>query len=217
MPQNQDLYSKYGAKLFVVSVIIFIAAMVIAQSSYPCIKSVCYNIGTNPISDLGNTLTSPAWPIFNYGLIIFGTLLFAGLLFLKDTFPKGVMGRAGLIFLILSAFGAMGVGTVPENTILAIHSLFALISFMAGGLGVLLIGLSIKSGNKLNVYKAYTIISGIITLVVLLVFTLPLGLGPFKTSGSGFGFGGIERTVVGPVVLWVFLTGIMLLTKRKLY
>ena len=184
--------SKGGGYLLVIAAILFIAVMVIVQAYYPCTKSAgCYNIGTNPISDLGNTGTSPLWPLFNYGLIVFGAIFFCGIVISLDSFPKGALGTAGIIFLILSAFGGMGVGVVPENEILSIHSTFAAIAFVAGGLGMLLIGIEMARNSKFKTYYIYSIISGLITLVVFFVSVLHIGVPHLVTSGSGFGFGAV--------------------------
>jgi hypothetical membrane protein len=214
MQVNKSNPTKMAGWLFVAGILLFFVAMIIAQAFYPCTSS-CYNIATNPISDLGNTFTSPLWSLFNYSLILFGTLFFAGIIVMFDYLPKGLTGRIGTFFLLLSAFGAAGVGTVPENTILHIHAIFAVIAFASGGLGVLLTGIAIFR-QKSTLYSTYSVLSGIIVLFVLLLFMFP-GLTPkLKMSGSGIGFGLVERIIAAPTLLWVFVTGVKLLVDGSL-
>ncbi|MDE1870925.1 MAG: DUF998 domain-containing protein [Candidatus Micrarchaeota archaeon] len=190
----------------------FIIVMAIVQAYFPCRASICYNTGTNPISDLGNTAMSPLWPLFNYSLIAFGIMFFAGLVLIMEGNPRRFAARLGILLMAISAFGAAGVGTVPENVILKLHSLFAAIAFFAGGLGILLFAISMMASRKNRAYAIYSLISGIVSVVVFLAFTAPLGLVPHLiTSGSGIGFGAVERVIAGPILLWALVTGILLL------
>lgn len=208
--------ARHAGYLFLISSVLFILAMVVVQLAFPCNAHGCYNLGTNPISDLGNTVLSVLWPVFNYSIILFGALLFGGLVLLLESFPKDWIGKLGILFLMLSAFGAAGVGTVPENTTLAIHSTFAAISFVAGGAGVLLIGIALLRRRGIGWYSGYSILSGAITLIVFFAFTLPLGIFPsLAYYGPGLGFGFVERIIAFPVILWVFVTGILLSKKNS--
>ncbi len=209
---------RFGAIMLIVAAAQFIIAMLAVQAAYPCYNGNCYNIFTNPISDLGNTSTSPLWFVFNYSIIMFGMLLFVGLLGVVSAFPGRVTRRVGVGCMMLAAFGAIGVGTVPENTILIIHGAFALIAFFFAGVGITVVGirLAIAAQRKdYQIYEIYTLLSGIISLTILLATILLPSLRLFSLnlaySGPGFGFGGVERAVAVPPIIWILVTGIYLL------
>lgn len=209
-----------GACLLVLGTLQFVIFMLMAQLAYPCYGGVCYNIFTNPISDLGNTMTSPLWPLFNYSLVVFGLLLFIGIILLIDEYPKGILRNGGLASLLFAALGAIGVGVVPENTVLAIHSVAALIAFFFSGLGILLLGIDFarKFGSKSHSpYTAYTIVSGLVPLALILLYLLPSGgiSSTLPLSGPGWGFGGVERLIAFPPILWLFVTGVYFGRKRR--
>ena len=203
---------RYGAILMIIGSIEFLAGMTITQLAFPCTVS-CYNMLTNPISDLGNTFASTLWPVFNYSLALFGVIIIISLLLVGNVFGKASLYRLGLLFAVLAALGGMGVALVPENTILAVHSDFALISFWSAGLLMLILGLAMRSRKGWGLYSAYSIVSGLFSIVTLLIFMLPI-LGVhivWNTSGPGFGFGGMERLVVAPLILWLIVIGLRLL------
>jgi hypothetical membrane protein len=204
---------KYGGVVFLVAAIQFVIAMLVVQYAYPCTNGVCYNPGTNPISDLGNTVTSAIWPVFNYSIVLFGALMLLGIFMASKAFRKGMLSRIGLVILAIAVLAGAGVGVVPENTILAIHSIFALVAFWGGGLGVLLLGLSMLGDRNWKGVATYSVFSGAAIIVVLLAFMLPtFGLhAAWALSGGGFGFGGFERLAVAPLLLWIIVIGAKLI------
>lgn len=212
--------SRYSGVIFIVAVVQFVIVMLVAQAAYPCIAITavkgmpggifCYNPLTNPISDLGNTSTSPLWPLFNYSIMLLGALLLAGVFLVSGAFGRGRIGLAGLALLAVSALGSAGVGVVPENTILAVHSAFALVAFLAGGLGIVLLGISMLFDSRWRRFSMYSILSGLITVSVLVFF---VSHGSWAMSGSGLGFGAIERIVVAPILIWLFVVGTRLVRR----
>lgn len=202
--------SAAGARLILAGTVQFILVMAIAQFAYPCTNS-CYSILTNPISDLGNTATSPLWPIFNYSLIIFGMAVFAGALLFLDKFSRGWIGSIGTFLICMSALGAAGVGVVPENTILALHSIFALIAFISGAIGIILIGTTFYPTKAFRTFGLLSIILGIVSLAATAVILLASYgvIQPLAISGGGIGFGAVERIVAAPILLWLMVAGVM--------
>lgn len=151
------------------------------------------------ISDLGATeppnsiITQPSATIFNLSMIITGILILTGtyLLFRKynDKIATILIGLLGL--------GALGVGLFPGN-INPQHPIFAMMTFICGGLAVIYSYRLINSPLK---YLA--LILGITTLVFLFTFQIFIPL---------LGGGGVERWVAYPIVLWLlgfggYLTG----------
>jgi len=211
---------KYGAWLLIATVVQFVLCMATVQLAFPCTNGQCYNLLTNPISDLGSAgygsfPISHLWYLFNYSAVLFGALGVAGLLLVVGWFPKGVFRSAGFTIIIVSLFASAGVGVVPEDTILLIHSLFALVAFVGSGLGLLILSIGLLRSRR-NSYAAFSVICALIALFVVIVFMLPdFGLlVPWIHSGQGFGFGGMERLIVIPVLLWFIVTGIMLARRR---
>jgi hypothetical membrane protein len=211
MPKNAEdnKWIHYIGYLLFFAAVQFILAMVVVQLAFPCTNGICYNILTNPISDLGNTMTSPLWSVFNYSLVIFGALGFASVLILRSAFPKNSTRNLGVLIILIGILGAMGVGVVPENTILAVHSIFALITFVGLALGILILGIGLRKNRQWSTYAIWSIVFGAISLLAIIIFMLPsFGLLPaWIHSGPGAGFGAIERLVMLPSLLWVLMTG----------
>ena len=207
-----------GGCLLASGVVQLAIVMLLAQLYYPCGPHGCYNIFTNPISDFGNTATSTLWPLFNFSLVLFGILAISGAFLLADAFSKVPACRLGLLVIAISALGAVGVGVVPENTILAIHSLSALTAFAGGGVAALLFGIGMRGKKAYRNYSLYSIVSGALTIMAIVIFMLPsFGVLPaWEMYGPGFGFGGIERIVAYLVLAWLYVTGMMLVGKRSL-
>ncbi len=194
-----------GAYIFVFATIQFIVAMIAVQLAYPC-ASYCYSILTNPISDLGNTSTSTLPYVFSASLVLFGILLITGVVMLRLAFTKSRTLTIAIALLAISALGAMGVGLVPENVDLGLHSAFAATAFFFGGLSLIAFGVNEHGAKGRKRYSYYSMISGAITVALFLIAVFVLtGL---PKSGPGFGFGGLERLIVAPVLLWTIITGI---------
>lgn len=195
---------RYGALLMILGSIEFVVGMAVAQYAFPCAQ-VCYNPLTNPISDLGNTVASPLWPVFNYSLALLSVTIIASLILVGNVFGKDLYYKLGVLFSSLAALGAMGVALVPENTILPVHSYFAIIAFLSTGMLMLLFGIAMHPRKEWKYYSAYSMAGGLFSIIVLLIFTLPLfGVRiAWATSGSGFGFGGMERLIVAPLLIWL--------------
>ncbi|HMF32172.1 MAG TPA: DUF998 domain-containing protein [Candidatus Lokiarchaeia archaeon] len=102
------LTQKYWPVMFV----LFWVPVFIASFFYPG-----YNIVQDYISDLGVPANNPiGWPIWSFGHAIFGILLFPVIRYLYRQLagePRKYL-RVGTVFLILSAIGILGLGTIPQ-------------------------------------------------------------------------------------------------------
>ncbi len=207
-----------GGCLLASGVVQLAVVMLLAQLYYPCGQHGCYNIFTNPISDFGNTATSALWPLFNYSLALFGIMTIAGAFLAARAFSRIPACRLGLVLIVASALGAVGVGVVPENTILTIHSASALVAFVGGGIAALLFGVGMRGRKEYRSYSLYSMLTGALTLLSILVFMLPsFGMLPaWRMYGPGFGFGGMERIAAYLVLAWLYVTGMMLVRRRTL-
>jgi len=199
-----------GAYLLILGSIEFILAMAITQLGW----TVPYSLLTNYISDLGavhcgfwpagsaHYVCSPWHLVFNIGIILLGVLLFFGVLLIQNAFRPGLMRTLGLTFLILSAIGAIGVGLSPEDVNLTIHSISALVAFVFGNLGMIVLGFAMFRDTRWDGFRGYSILSGLVGFVGLLLYLT-------KTYGP-LGLGGSERLIVAPVLLWAIVVGLHL-------
>jgi hypothetical membrane protein len=225
--------TRVGALCWLAGTVAFVLAMIIVELAYGCSNfGGCYNPLTNPISDLGSGgflgnpaypysgsqipwPTSPLWPLFNYAIVALGALLVAGAFRLNGAFPSSNWTRVSLVIFAVAGFGAAGVGIVPEDTILAVHSNFALVAFGGVSIAVLLMGLALLAEDRRwgRGWAIYTIASGVFALAATVVLEFPsMGVLPaWTTYGSGFGFGGMERLVIVAPILWLILSTIHIL------
>jgi hypothetical membrane protein len=149
-----------------------------------------FNTRDNYISELGAPMPpetiamEPSASIFNYTMIISGLMIMIATFFIQRVFKKLITS----IPLGLFGIGILGVGIFPGN-IAPWHGLFALLLFIAGGLG------AIASYKILSAPLKYLFIFfGIVTLVFLI---------GYKYFVPSLGVGGTERWVFYPEVFWV--------------
>ena len=154
----------------------FLLAMLIAEGSLPT-----YSVSDQAISDLG---VGPTALLFNGSVILLGVSALAAAYFFHRTHK--VLWLTILFF--VAGIGPIGVGLFPENTGLP-HSIFALLSFLFGGLAAIL-----SSFRTRPPFRYISILLGVVGLVALVLFTA-------RQYGS-IGFGGMERMIAYPVLFW---------------
>ncbi|MDQ6687866.1 MAG: DUF998 domain-containing protein, partial [Actinomycetota bacterium] len=176
--------------------------IITAEALYPA----AYNTHTQSVSDLAamrpdNIVRQPSATIFNLSMILAGlAIAFAAYLLHRagnvrgTTIPVAVLG-----------LGMVGVGFFPGSH-LAVHTLFSMIAFTAGGIGAILTA-RMHSGPLRLVHRGLGIIS-LTSLVVGGVFFV--NWAPVTRLGEG----GVERWVVYPVILWIVTFGAALASTR---
>ncbi len=174
--------------LFFVGSAQFLTAMMIGEAIWPD-----YNVGTNAISDLGTGSTAV---LFNASVFLVGALSALAAYLLHRT--HGNLGITGL--LLLSGVGAMGVGIFPE-TVPGPHRVSALVAFLFGGLAAI------------AVYRLEPFPLNVLSIVLGALGLVSLGLFVAGTYGP-LGFGGMERMIVYPVMLWEAAFGGYLMSVR---
>lgn len=162
--------------LFLFGSVEFILAMLVGEASLPT-----YSVSTNAISDLG---VGPTAPLFNGSVILLGLLVLGGAYFYHRTHRKLWI----TVPFLAAGIGPIGVGLFPENTG-APHAVFAFVSFAFGGLVALLIATQVAPP-----FRYASLLLGVTGLAALVLFAA----GQF----AGLGFGGMERMIVYPVLLW---------------
>jgi len=205
----------HGATLWVVGVLQFIAAMIVVQLAW---SNPSYSLTQNYISDLGaihcgtfasHDVCSPLHLVFDGSIVVLGLLLILGVLLLPTAFPSRSSRRVGLGLLVIAGIGAIGVGLSPEDYNLTVHSISALLSFVGGALALIVLGFAMFRDTRWDGYRAFSVLSGLVSLVALGLF---VG-GAYHWGGfwSDWGVGGMERLVVAPVLLWALVAAIHLL------
>lgn len=176
-----------GFLFFLAGSIIFMG-IITGEIFYPDLYT--YTTHNSMISDLGATeppysiITQPSANIFNFSMIISGILILIGVYFLFRTYND----RIAVILVGLIGLGALGVGIFPGN-INPQHPLFAMTTFISGGLSAIYSFRLIKSP-----FKYLSVLFGLISLIFLIMANnfMPV-----------MGGGGVERWVAYPIVLWI--------------
>ncbi|WP_435075715.1 DUF998 domain-containing protein [Halorubrum sp. HHNYT27] len=151
------------------------------------------------ISDLGSTrppdpvIHEPSATIFNTTMLVTGAIVLVSAYLLYRAADR----RGFPVALAVFGVGAFGVGVFPGN-VTPWHGLFALLTFFAGGVTVVL--------SSRVVSRPFSLICGLfggISLLILIsVFFFGLVLRvphPLEFLGGG----GVERWVVYPLILWL--------------
>jgi len=150
---------------------------------------------TQEISDLGSTAPpnpvsyEPTATIFN------GTMLASGAVVLVAAYFLYRVGRPRVLWLPLGVFGfgVFGVGVFPGD-MTPWHGLFALLTFTSGGIAAVLAARATPKP-----FSSVSVFLGGFSLASLLYALVLGGTGPL----AGLEFGGIERWVVYPLLVWV--------------
>jgi hypothetical membrane protein len=204
----------HGALLWLVGSVEFVLGMVVTQLGW----TTSYSLTQNYISDLGAVncgsfsgryVCSPWHLVFDASVIVLGLCLCFGALLLRTGFPTRGSRTVGLGLLVIAGIGAIGVGLFPEDVNLNAHMVSSLVAFAGASLGAIVLGLAMFRDTRWQGYRAFSVLCGLIGFVALCLFAAKAyNWGPFWAD---WGAGGIERTIVAPVLLWALLVSIHLL------
>ncbi|MDO9044966.1 MAG: DUF998 domain-containing protein [Methanobacteriaceae archaeon] len=174
--------------LFFLAGSIILMGIITAETFYP--EKYTYTTSDSMISDLGATeppnsiITHPSATIFNFSMRIVGILILLGTYFLF----RALNDKIVTILIGLLGLGALGVGIFPGN-VNPQHPLFALTTFISGGLS------AIYSYRLINSpFKYLSVLFGITGLFFLFTASIFIPI---------MGGGGVERWVAYPIVLWL--------------
>jgi hypothetical membrane protein len=174
--------------LFFLAGSIILMGIITAETFYP--EKYTYTTSDSMISDLGATeppnsiITQPSATIFNFSMMIVGILILLGTYFLF----MALNDKIAAILIGLLGLGALGVGIFPGN-VNPQHPLFALTTFISGGLSAIYSYRLISSP-----FKYLSVVFGITGLFFLFTASIFIPI---------MGGGGVERWVAYPIVLWL--------------
>jgi hypothetical membrane protein len=184
---------KFSGALYFLAGSLALMGIITAEAMYPS----GYTTFNSEISDLGSTkppiivIHQPSASIFNYSMLAVGLLSLVASIYQHLHFRKFLF----IIPIVLFSLGLVGVGLFPGN-ISPYHGMCSLLAFLSGGLAAIFSFKIVSS--PLNYFAIAFGFIGITTWVIV-VFAQNL-IVPF------IGFGGTERWIVYPIMLW--LTGL---------
>ncbi|SEO84393.1 DUF998 domain-containing protein [Trujillonella endophytica] len=165
-----------------------------------------YDVHRNTVSDLAamrpdDVVRQPSAAVFNTTMIVCGVLIAIAALLLHRS-------RAGLRAVVPIAglgLGMVGVGLFPGNTVMAVHQLVSIATFLSGGLAAIL-----TARLTARALRPVHLVLGGTALAFLIGYTFLEDLAVFDRLGEG----GVERWIVYPVVLWMVAFGAALAAAR---
>ncbi|MCI4358271.1 MAG: DUF998 domain-containing protein [Thermoplasmata archaeon] len=171
--------------------------MGIAQKGYPGFSDV-----SNAISDLGNSTKSPWFLVFNVAIVVFGFIGLGASWLLRAAFRPKTSAHIGVALLGAAFVGAIGVGLFPEQVQHGLHAAFSALAFVASGIALLTLSLSMLRDTRWEGMRLYTALSGAVALIAIALL--------FSSLTTSSDFGAVERVIVAPVLLWFAVAGIHL-------
>ncbi|MDB5184719.1 MAG: hypothetical protein JWN38_527 [Candidatus Saccharibacteria bacterium] len=200
-----------GATLWLLSCQYYLVQL-IAATAWPV--GLSYSWRYNTISDLANTVCgpygkrvvcSPDHSLMNASFIMLGLTMIGGAVLLHHRYAAGRLALVGFGALVVAGVGTIMVGLFPENTVSGLHVLGAALPFTLGNLGMILI--NVRAPMLPRWLRAYGLLSGVVGLVALALFTTHVYL--------WLGIGGMERFVSYPQSIWMTIFGLWALLQRK--
>lgn len=196
-----------GALLWIVGSVQFLVAMVVVQLAW----TTPYDIWTNAVSDLGavtcaenamgtSYVCSPLHVVFNVSIIVFGLAIAVGAVAVRPSFPVGRVATAGMAVLVVAGIGAALVGVFPEDVYGAGHAIGALLAFDGASIALILLGVATLGKPRWAGYGVLSLACGIVSGGTIVLSILAPTIGPL-------GFGGYERLIVAPALLWLLVVG----------
>jgi hypothetical membrane protein len=202
-----------GAALWMLSVQYYIVQIAVAGF---WVQGNRYSWAHNTISDLANThcgfygsrlVCSPLHTVMNISFVVLGTTMIGGAYFLQKQLTGRRSTRLGFACMAVAGAGTIVVGLFPENTVSTLHIIGAALPFVLGNLAMIIIGVSV---TRLPVLlRAYTILSGVIGVLALVLFQ--------ANTYAGLGVGGVERFVSYPQSIWMIIFGTYMLLMAYRY
>ena len=138
-----------------------------------------------------------------------GVMIAGGSVLTRPLFPAGRLTSAARVFTFIAGLGAVVVGLVPNDVILPLHLLGAVLFLFGGSVGMLLLTGSRRFREQFPAgVVLFTLACGGVSLGATGVFASGVSL--------GLGIGEIERIALYPIPLWFGILGMYLLLRQRL-
>jgi len=199
--------SLLGAVSWILALQFFAVQVIVALAFTPS-----FSVATNVISDLGNTVCGPYPPgsanvvcspwhaAMNASFAVLGVTMSAGALLTAPCFRPGWRRTLAIVLFLGGGIGVILVGLFPENERALPHAAGATANFLGANAALILFGASLPSRPG---FSAFSRLAGSIGLAAALLFASEVDL--------GLGAGGIERFAAYPVPVWQIVAGLVLL------
>jgi hypothetical membrane protein len=192
-----------GAILWMACLQFFLAEQVVRLG-----WTVSYSFARNYVSDLGATscsalVCSPWHALMNGSFVLQGLLISGGAVLTWGRWS--LLGRMGMWLLLVCGVGVVVVGFAPEDVNSGLHRLGAALHFLAGGLGMMAVGLSLRRG-----FGWISMTAGV--AVVAAAFALSRGGGAWAEE---MGVGALERVAAYGIAGWMVVVGAWLYLQTK--
>src|ERR1017187_1472407 len=143
-----DRLPRIGPYLYLSSLQYFVVQLVVSLRWSPA-----YSLGSDTISDLGNTacgrfngryICSPLHTLMNVSFVVLGVTMVAGSVLVWRGLSSARARSLGFAFMGIGGIGVVLVGLFPENSVSALHGIGSALPFLIGNVGVLMLGFSLK-------------------------------------------------------------------------
>ena len=181
--------------LFIVATVQFVLAIVLSEAVYSG-----YSVGQQMVSELGDwSLAGNNAAILNASMLLYGSLVIAGAYYIQRVFKNRLFAS----LLAVNGIGSLVAGVVALNISFEVHGTFGLIAFIS------IVAAAIMSYKFVKSPLSYiSVILGAVTLSAIVLFMLGQGNSDFYL---GLGVGGVERSIIYPMALWMLGFGAYLI------
>jgi hypothetical membrane protein len=206
---GSELRLSVGGAAWVLTALYFIG-QIVAQAAW----TTSYSLLDNRVSHLGSTacgrtvantlICSPLHAVMNLTFVLTGVLILVGLFLTRSIWPRRRLTAWGLVLLGVAGAGTILVGLSPENVNVMLHVIGAL-NIPAGNVAMILLGLAIWRDRR--EMAGFSVVAGVVGLLGMLA-------GPFLVILTGHGGGLAERIALYPLIVWLIVCGLAILTKK---
>ena len=172
-----------------------------------------YSFRRNYVSDLGvvfcvSGLCSPWHAWMNGSFLLQGVLIAMGAVLLWRRLGRGKVGRSGMALLVVCGLGLVGVSLVPEDVDVPVHARSAVAYFLGGGMGVLLVGMSMVMAGWRRVGWGSAVLGIIVVAATVMV-------GQMSKAPVRGDVGTVERVAVYGLTGWFVAMGVWVLRRER--